>query len=135
MYKKAFECCISNEVEQCTECPLRDFGDTQLDCKTKLLRNIKPNKVYEVRVDWAFDDNGEDVQTEIYATEERARKSFNFEIAQAMQDYDVFDEATGELIDKNYVLEKGDNYWHLYRRDWWKNCHCLIMLNEKEIID
>lgn len=90
-------------------------------------------KVYEVKVDWAFDDNGEDVTTEIYATEEKAKKSFNSEIVQAMQDYDVFDEATGKLIDNDYELEKGDNYWHLYRRNWWKNCHCLIMLNEKEV--
>jgi tRNA U34 5-carboxymethylaminomethyl modifying GTPase MnmE/TrmE len=51
-------------------------------------------KVYEVKIDWATND-AEDCTTEVYSTAEKARKAFNSEIVQAMQDYDVFDEETG----------------------------------------
>lgn len=104
--------------------------------KCQQLRELegKPMKVYELKIDWAFDDNGKDVTTEIYATEEKARKAMNSEIVQAMQDYGVFDEETGELTDSNYGLEKGENYWQLYRKNWWENCHCLIMMNEREVL-
>lgn len=129
--KKAYECCTSKEAEQCTECPLREFGVTQLDCKTELLRKIKHTKVYELKVDWATqDDSG--CTTEIYATEEKAKKSMNFEIVQAMQDYDCFDEETGEL-DDGWVLERRDNYWHLFMDSFWCSNHCLITLTEKEV--
>ena len=90
-------------------------------------------KVYELKIDWSFDDNGQGIQTEIYATEEKARKAMNFEICQAMQDYEVFDELTGELIDSNYAVEMGENYWQLYRKTWWNDCHCLITVTEKEV--
>ena len=90
-------------------------------------------KVYEVKVDWAFDDNGAAVQTELYSTHDKAIKAFNFEIAQAMQDYDVFDEKTGELIDEDWELEKSPNYWELYKNGWWSLYHCLITLTEKEV--
>ena len=90
-------------------------------------------KDYEVKVDGSKGD-GQDVTTEIYATEEKARKSFNFEVVQAMQDYEVFDEKTGELIDEDYILEQGNGYWHLYQNGWWTDCHCLITLTEKEVL-
>lgn len=38
--KKAYECC-TQETEQCADCPLREFGETKLDCKTELLKQIK----------------------------------------------------------------------------------------------
>ena len=90
-------------------------------------------KVYEVKVDWSKGD-GQDVTTEIYATEEKARKSFNFEVVQAMQDYEVFDEETGELIDEDYILEQGNGYWNLYQNGWYTDRHCLITLTEKEVL-
>ena len=133
MYKKAFECCTSKEVEQCKECPLREFGNTQLDCKTELLRKIKLTVVYELKVDWATNDD-QGCTTEIYSTEERAIKAFNFEVVQSMQDYSCFDEESGEL-ENGWELEKGNNYWHLYQDNFWNNNHCLITITEKEIID
>ncbi len=36
---KAFDCCVFKK--SCKECPLRDYGVTQLDCKTKLLEDMK----------------------------------------------------------------------------------------------
>lgn len=132
---KAYKCCTSGEFEQCEECPLREFGHTQLDCKTELLRKIKPKTVYELKIDWATNDD-QGCTTEIYATEEKARKAFNFEVAQAMQDYGCFDEETGELDDDDlWVLETRDNYWHLFEEGWWSTSHCLITITEKEIID
>lgn len=88
-------------------------------------------KVYEVKVDWATRDS-EDCTTEIYATEEKARKAMNTEIVQAMQDYGCFDEETGEL-DDGWELEQRDNYWHLFEEGWWSTNHCLITLTEKEV--
>ncbi len=131
--RKAYECCTSKEVEQCVECPMREFGVTQLDCKTELLRKIKPTTVYEVKIDWATRD-AQDCTTEIYSTEEQAKKAMNFEIVQAMQDYGCFDEETGELDDDDlWVLEQRDNYWHLFEEGWWSTNHCLITLTEKEV--
>ena len=89
-------------------------------------------KVYELKIDWATNDD-QGCSTEIYATEEKARKAFNTEVVQAMQDYDVFDEKTGELTDENYTLEQGNGYWHLYQNDLWTSCHCLITVTEKEV--
>ena len=110
MYKKAYECCTSKEVEQCKECPLRDFGETQLDCKTELLRKLKSITVWELKIDWATNDD-QGCTTEIYATEKRAIKAMNFEIVQAMQDYGCFDEESGEL-ESGWELEKGNVYAH-----------------------
>ena len=132
MYKKAFECCTSKEYEQCENCPLREFGNTQLDCKTELLRNIKPNKVWELKVDWATQDDSS-CTTEIYSTEERSIKAFNFEIVQAMQDYQCFDEETGEL-ENGWGLDKGNNLWDLYEIGYYSSSHCTITITEKEIL-
>ena len=133
MYKKAYECCTSKEYEQCENCPLQNFGDTQLDCKTKLLKNIKPTTVYELKIDWATNDDA-GCTTELYSTEEKARKAFNFEIVQSMQDYDVlFDEETGELED-GWVLDKGNNLWDLYEDGYYSANHCTITITEKEIL-
>lgn len=93
----------------------------------------KAMKVYELRIDWSTGD-GQDCTTEIYSTKEKAEKAFNFEVCQAMQDYEVFDEQTGELTDEGYILEQGNGYWHLYQKDFWTDRHCLIMLNEKEVL-
>ena len=90
-------------------------------------------KVYEVKVDWATND-AEGCNTEIYATEEKARKAYNFKIVQAMQDYGCFDEETGELDDDGlWELEQRDNYWHLFEEGWWSTNHCLITVTEKEV--
>ena len=89
-------------------------------------------KVYEVKVDWATGE-GCDCTTEIYATEEKARKSFNFEIAQAMQDYAVFDDETGELTDESWELDKGETFWELWETGYYTGNHCLITLTEKEV--
>lgn len=88
--------------------------------------------VYELMIDWTMGD-GQDVITELYETHEKAMKAFNFEVAQAMQDYDVFDEQTGELTDKDYILEQGNGYWHLYQKNFWQDRHCLITVNKKEV--
>lgn len=93
----------------------------------------KVMKVYELRIDWSTGD-GQDCTTEIYSTKEKAEKAFNFEVCQAMQDYEVFDEQTGELTDEGYILEQGNGYWHLYQKDFWTDRHCLIMLTEKEVL-
>lgn len=90
-------------------------------------------KVYELKIDWTMGD-GQDVVTEIYSTEEKAKKAFNTEVVQAMQDYEVFDEQTGELTDSDYILEQGNGYWHLYQNGWWEDRHCLITLTPKEVI-
>lgn len=89
-------------------------------------------KVFEVKVDWATND-AEDCTTELYSTEEKARKAFNAEKLQAMDDYGVFDEKTGELIDENWCLEQRDNYWHLFEEGYQSENHCLITLTEKEV--
>ena len=128
---KAYECCTSEEYEQCESCPLFEFGETKLDCKTELLRKIKPNKVYELMVDWATNDD-QGCTTELYATEENAIKAFNFEIIQAMQDYGCFDEETGEL-EEGWVLDKGNNFWELYEGGYYSTSHCTITITEKEI--
>ena len=89
-------------------------------------------KVYEVKVDWATND-AEGCTTEIYATEEKARKAYNFEIMQAMQDYDVFDEETGELVLENWEVDKGETFWELWETGYYTGNHCLITLTEKEV--
>lgn len=89
-------------------------------------------KVYEVKVDWATND-AEDCTTELYSTEEKARKAFNTERVQAMEDYGVFDEQTGVLTDKNWELEQRENYWHLFEEGYWSGNHCLITLTAKEV--
>jgi hypothetical protein len=89
-------------------------------------------KVYEVKIDWATND-AEDCTTEVYSTEEKARKAFNFEIAQAMQDYGVFDEETGELIDEGWKLDMGNTFWELWEDGYYTSNHCLITLTEKEV--
>ena len=88
-------------------------------------------KVYELKIDWATND-AQGCTTEIYATEEKAIKSMNFEIVQAMQDYGCFDEETGELED-GWELEQRDNYWHLFEDNFWCQNHCLITVTEKEV--
>lgn len=129
---KAYKCCTSEEFEQCKECPLREFGHTQLDCKTELLRKIKPTTVYEVKVDWTTNDD-QGCTTEIYSTEEKAIKSFNFEVVQAMQDYGCFDEETGEL-DDGWSLDKGNNFWELWESGYYNSSHCTITITEKEVL-
>ena len=89
-------------------------------------------KVFEVKVDWATND-AEDCTTELYNTKEKAQKAFNIERMQAMQDYGVFDEQTGELTDKNWGLNEGRNYWELFEKGFWSENHCLITLTEKEV--
>lgn len=89
-------------------------------------------KVYELKIDWASNDD-QGCPTEIYDSHEKAMKAFSFEVVQAMQDYDVFDEQTGELTDDGYSLEQGNGYWHLYQNGWWTTCHCLITVTEKEV--
>lgn len=91
-------------------------------------------KVYEVKVDWATND-AQDCTTEIYATEEKAKKAFNFEIVQAMQDYGIFDEQTGELIDDDWILDKSNNSWELYVDGWYDAHHCVITITEIELLD
>ena len=89
-------------------------------------------KVYEVKVDWAPQD-AEGCTTEIYATEEEARKAFNSEIVQAMQDYDVFNEETGELTEEGWILDTSVNFWELWEDGYYTSNHCLITLTEKEV--
>ena len=89
--------------------------------------------VFEVKVDWASDDD-EYCKTELYSTEEKARKAFNIERLQAIRDYGVFDEQTGELIDDDWELETRDNYWELFEKDYWSENHCLITLTKKEVL-
>ena len=89
-------------------------------------------KVYEVKVDWATQD-AEGCTTEIYATEEEARKAFNSEIVQAMQDYDVFNEETGELTEEGWILDTSVNFWELWEDGYYTSNHCLITLTEKEV--
>ena len=167
---KAFDCCVFKK--SCKECPLRDYGVTQLDCKTKLLEDMKDyvmqlvvdkecaqrdaenfeitleecneerqsleeelqnRKVYELRIEWAQGDDG-DVCTSIYATEEKARKVFLAEIEQSKLDYDYAFNEDGSLDVECFDIEESDGYWHLYEIGQWNTCHCLIMLNEKEVI-
>ena len=89
-------------------------------------------KVYEVKVDWATND-AEACTTELFSTEEKAIKAFNAEKVQAMQDYGVFDEQTGELIDENWDLDEGKYYWEIWEDGYYTSNHCLITLTEKEV--
>lgn len=114
---------------QSYECLERAFTKKCQQIKRMEEQNMK---VYEVKVDWAINDDA-GCTTEIYATEEKAYKAFNFEVCQAMQDYDVFDEQTGELTDDDYTIEPRKGYWHLYQNGWWSTCHCLITVTEKEV--
>lgn len=168
--EKAFDCCVFKQ--SCVECPLLRWGDTQLDCKTKLLENmkyyvmqliadkecaqrdadnfertleecneerqsfeeeLKNRKVYELKIDWHQGDDG-DVCTSIYATEEKARKVFLTEIEQSKLDYDYAFNEDGSLDTESFAIEEGDGYWHLYEKGQYNTCHCLIMLNEKEVL-
>ena len=119
---KAYKCCTSEEFEQCKECPLREFGHTQLDCKTELLRKINPKKVWEVTVSWA-NGGGSFINTDIYSTEEKARKSFNFEI-----------DKDGNLDNNEWTLETSENCWELYETGYYNQNNCVITLIEKEIL-
>lgn len=90
-------------------------------------------KVYEVKVNWATnDDSG--CTTTLYSTKEKAIKAFNFEVVQAMQDYDVFDEESGELIDANWQLDKGNDLWDLWEDGYYSANHCTITITEKIIL-
>ena len=88
--------------------------------------------VYEVKVDWAIND-AEDCTTELFSTKEKAQKAFNAEKLQAMDDYGVFDEQTGELIDENWALDEGKYYWEIWEDGYYTSNHCLITLTEKEV--
>ena len=114
---------------QSYECLEREFTKKCQQIKRMEEQNMK---VYEVKVDWATGE-GSDCTTEIYATEEKARKSFNFEICQAMEDYCVFDEETGELTDESWELDSGDNFWELWETGYYTSNHCLITMTEKEV--
>lgn len=89
-------------------------------------------EVYEVKVDLATDDD-EECTTELFSTEEKARKAFNAEKLQAMEYYGVFDEQTGKLIDENWQLDEGKYFWDLWANGFYKSNHCLITLTEKEV--
>lgn len=89
-------------------------------------------KVFEVKVDWATND-AEDCTTELYSTKEEAQKAFNAEKLQAMQDYGVFDEQTGELTDENWEIDEGKDFWELWEDGYYSVNHCLITLTEKEV--
>ena len=91
-------------------------------------------KIYELKIDCAINDDCS-CRTELYATEEKAKKAFNFEVIQAMQDYDVFNQETGELIDDDWVLEKNNNSWKLYVNGWYDAHRCVITITEKEVIE
>ena len=175
MYEKteqAFTCCVFSETEKCIECPLYEFGVTQLDCKTKLLRDMKDyvmqlvvdkecaemdannfertleecneerqdleerlqnRKVYELKIDWAQgDENG--CTTVIYSTEEKAHKVFLVEVEQSKLDYDYAFNEDGSLNADDFEIEEGNNYWQLYQRGYWSDCHCLITITEKEVL-
>ena len=114
---------------QSYECLEKEFTKKCQQIKRMEEQNMK---VYELKIDWTMGD-GWDCTTEIYATEDKAVKAFNFEVCQAMQDYEVFDEQTGELTDDDYILEQGNGYWHLYQKDFWNDRHCLITVTEKEV--
>ena len=89
------------------------------------------NFVYEVKVNWVTqDDSG--CTTEIYSTEEKAIKAFNFEIVQAMQDYGCFDEESGEL-ESGLKLDKGDYFWELWEYGYYASNHCTITITKKEV--
>ena len=87
-------------------------------------------KVYEVKVDWAT-EYGQDCQTELYSTEEKARKSFNLEKHNAMVDYGFEDD--GSYDTNCYELEEDDNSWEFWESDYYNTCHCCITLTEKEV--
>lgn len=111
------------------ECLEREFTKKCQQIKRMEEQNMK---VYEVKVNWAINNDAGCI-TEIYATEEKARKSFNSEIVQAMQDYGVFDEQTGELTEEDWVLETSDNAWELWADGFYLESHCLITVTEKEV--
>lgn len=95
---------------------------------------VKADKVYEVMVNWSADYENQ-YETTIYRTERAAIKAMNTEIISAMQDYDVFDDATGELTDECWRLEKTDRSWELYENGSWDRNHCLITITAKTIIE
>lgn len=98
------------------------------------INEVKANKVYELMVNWSANyETG--CQTIIYRTKSTAIKAMNTEIVSAMQDYDVFDGASGELVDNNWTLEKTDSSWELYENGNWICNHCLITITEKTIIE
>lgn len=89
--------------------------------------------VYELKVDWATnDDYG--CTTTLYSTYSKAKKAMNFEVLQAMEDYGVFNEITGELENDSYELEVYDDHWELYEDGYYLYNHCLIEITEKEIL-
>lgn len=90
-------------------------------------------KVYEVKVDWATEDDCA-CRTELYSTEEEAIKAFNAEKLQAMEDYGVFDEQTGELIDEDWQLDEAKYFWEIWEDEYYRSNHCLITLTEKEVL-
>lgn len=93
----------------------------------------KDMKVYELKIDWSTnDDSG--CTTELYDSEEKAIKAMNFEIAQAMQDYGVFNEETSELIDDGWELDTGVNMWELWEDGYYASNHCLIVVTAKDVL-
>jgi hypothetical protein len=50
-----------------------------------------------------------------------------------MQDYDVFDEETGEL-EEGWELDKGNSFWELWEDGYYTSNHCVITLTEKEVL-
>lgn len=91
-----------------------------------------PEKIYELAVDWVSDFDGE-FRTKLYAKEEDAARAMQSEIVSAMEDYDLFDEKTGELIDEDWVLEKDSNSWELYEKGYYSRNHCTITLSVKSV--
>lgn len=87
-------------------------------------------KVYEIKVDWAI-NNAADCTTELFSTEEKARKAFNSEKIDAMQDYGFADD--GSYNTDCYELEEDDNSWDFWESGFYNDCHCHITLTEKEV--
>ena len=63
------------------------------------------DKCYELMVNWSAYYEGQ-CETRVFRTKRDALKAMQKEIDSATQDYGVFDDATKELIDDDWVLEK-----------------------------
>ena len=110
------------------ECLEKAF--TQKCQQIKQMEN-EHKRVFELKVEWATnDDSG--CTTEIYATADKASTAFDTEVIQAMEDYGVFDNTTGELAD-GWVMDKGNGFWELWEDGYYTSNHCLITVTEKAV--
>ena len=86
--------------------------------------------VYEVKVDWASqDDQGCD--TTLYRSHEKALKRFNAEKIQALQDYGFNDDGTHD--DNGYHIDHGKDYWCVFYDGFYNQSHCEITITKKEV--